>query len=214
MGDIVLYDYWRSSAAYRLRIALNLKGLAHEARPVDLLTAEHKGAANLARNPQGLVPTLEIDGRALTQSLPILEYLDETRPDPPLIPRDPARRHAARAFAAAVAMEIHPVCNMSVARYGAGLAGEDYGMGDWMARFIPPGLAALEAMAPKEGAFLFGDAPGLAECCLIPQLYNARRWEVDLTPYPRLVAVDAAAAALDAFARAAPEAVRPEGGGA
>ncbi|MEM7523385.1 MAG: maleylacetoacetate isomerase [Pseudomonadota bacterium] len=212
MTDVVLHDYWRSSAAYRVRIALNLKGIAYMSRQVDLLAGDHKAEANRARNPQGLVPTLEIDGLTLAQSLPVIEYLDETRPAPALLPQSPIERQAARAFAAAVAMEIHPVCNMSVARYGADLGGEDYGPVDWMARFIPPGLAALEVMAarrPMADAFLFGEAPGLTECCLIPQLYNARRWEVDLAPYPRLTEVDARCQALAAFAAAHPDVVGP-----
>ncbi|MEO0361216.1 MAG: maleylacetoacetate isomerase [Pseudomonadota bacterium] len=214
MAEATLYDYWRSSAAYRVRIALNLKGVAYRAAPVNLLTDEHKAEANRARNPQGLVPSLEIDGATMTQSLPILEYLDETRPSPPLLPADPALRQRARAFAAAIAMEIHPICNMSVARYGVELGGGAFAMKDWMARFITPGLAALEAMAAGRSAFLFGDAPGLAECLLVPQIYNARRWEVDLAACPQLVEVDAACAGLPAFADAHPDAVGPPPEGA
>ncbi len=207
MGEIVLYDYWRSSAAYRVRIALNLKGMTYRAVPVNLLTGEHKGAANLARNKQALVPTLTLNGLTLTQSLSIIEYLDETHPDPRLIPQDSLARHRARAIAAAIAMEIHPVCNMSVARYATQKSGDE--MGDWMRHFIPLGLAGVEAMVSdgQAGAFCQGDAPGLADCCLIPQLYNARRWEVDLTPYPTLTAIEARCAALPAFQRAHPDAV-------
>lgn len=207
MDEVVLYDYWRSSAAYRVRIALNLKGIAYRAVPVDLLKGDHRGAANLARNPQGLVPTLEIDGLTLTQSLPIIEYLDETRPAVRLIPADPVARHRVRAIAAAIAMEIHPVCNLSVARHATG--GEKGPMGEWMRTFIPKGLAAVEAMAAKghKGGFIDGDAPGLADCCLIPQLYNARRWEVDLEPFPVLREVEAHCGSLNAFQAAHPDAV-------
>lgn len=208
MTKPILYDYWRSSAAYRIRIALNLKGVDYVARPVDLLKGEHKGDLNMARNPQGLVPTLEIDGLVLTQSLPIIEYLDETRPDAPLLPADGRDRHRVRAIAAAIAMEIHPVCNLSVARYATELTGgED--LGPWMRHFLPKGLAAVEVMvaAGATGGFCHLDTPSLADCCLMPQLYNARRWEVDLTPYPTLLAVEAHCAELNAFQVAHPDMV-------
>lgn len=209
MGEVILWDYWRSSAAYRLRIALNLRGIAYEARPVDLLKGEHAAPENLARNPQGLVPTLEIDGLTLTQSLPILEYLEETRPERPLLPADPVSRQRVRAVAAAIAMEIHPVCNMSVARHATG--GSPEAMGVWMRHFIPRGLEGVERMvaAMRTGGFCFGEEPGLADVLLMPQLYNARRWEADLSPFPVLLAVEARCAALDAFAAAHPDAVRP-----
>ena len=211
MSKPILYDYWRSSAAYRIRIALNLKLIDYVAQPVDLLKGEHKGDLNLARNPQGLVPTLEIDGLVLTQSLPIIEYLDETRPDVPLLPADIRDRHRVRAIAAAIAMEIHPVCNMSVARYGTELAGGD-DLRPWMSHFITKGLAAVEIMVAQgaTGGFCHLDAPTLADCCLMPQLYNARRWGVDLEPYPTLRAVEAHCAELNAFQRAHPDAVAPK----
>lgn len=203
----ILYDYWRSSAAYRLRIALNHKGIAYDAVQVNLVTGEHREAANMVRNPQGLVPALEIDGLMLTQSLPILEYLDETRPDAPLIPADPVARHHARAVACAIAMEIHPVCNLSVARHAAGLAGGDSAMAEWMQHFIPKGLAGVEELVTRApvGAFCVGDTVTIADICLVPQLYNARRWEVDLSPYPKLVEIDARCTALPAFANAHPD---------
>lgn len=207
MSDVILHDYWRSSAAYRVRIALNLKGIAYQARPVNLLTGDHGGAENRARNPQGLVPTLEIDGLTLTQSLPIIEYLDETRPSSRLMPKDPVARHRVRAIAGAIAMEIHPVCNISVAQRATG--GEKDEMARWMNHFIPKGLAAVEAMvaAGRTGGFIHGDAPGLADCCLTPQLYNARRWEIDLAPYPALREVEGRCAALNAFEAAHPDTV-------
>lgn len=207
MSPVILYDYWRSSAAYRIRIALNLKGIAYQPRPVDLLTGAHKDAANTARNPQGLVPTLEIDGLTLTQSLPIIEYLDETRPEIRLIPEDARQRHKVRAISAAIAMEIHPVCNLSVAKYATGRSGDE--MGDWMRHFIPKGLAPVEQMVAdgRAGGFCHRDTPTLADCCLIPQLYNARRWEVDLSPYPALRDVEAHCAALNAFQEAHPDTV-------
>ena len=210
MAKPILYDYWRSSAAYRVRAALNLKGIDYIPRPVNLLTGEHRGELNLARNPQGLVPTLEIDGLILVQSLPIIEYLDETRPDIPLIPDDAQGRQRVRAIACAIAMEIHPVCNLSVARYATALAGEE-GPAFWMRHWIPHGLAAVEEMvcSGRVGGFCHGDRPTLADCCLMPQLYNARRWEVDLAPYPALREVEAHCAELNAFKRAHPDAVGP-----
>jgi maleylacetoacetate isomerase len=203
----VLYDYWRSSAAYRVRIALNLLGIAYRSVPVDLTAGEQRQAENLARNPQGLVPTLEIDGVRLTQSLAIVEYLNETR-GAGWLPDDAAGRARARALAYAVAMEIHPVCNVSVARKAVELSEGRAETRDWMLAFIPKGLAAVERLLddPATGRFAHGDAPGLADICLVPQLYNAGRWGVDLEPMPRIRAVAAACAALPAFAAAHPDA--------
>jgi maleylacetoacetate isomerase len=211
MTDIVLYDYWRSSSAYRVRIALNVKGLAYRAEPVNLLAGEQRSAAHLARNPQGLVPALAIDGRMLGQSLAIVEYLDETRPDPPLLPADAAGRQRVRALAHAIAMEIHPVCNQSVARYAASLTGDEATLKTWMHRFIPPGLAAFETMlgAPETGRFCHGDAVTLADLCLVPQVYNARRWEVALDGLPRIRRIAEALEALPAFAAAHPDRIGP-----
>lgn len=216
----VLYDYWRSSAAYRVRIALNLKAIAYAARPVNLLKDEHRSAEHLARNPQGLVPALEIDGRVLTQSLAIVEYLDETRPDPPLLPADPAGRQRVRALAYAIAMEIHPVCNLSVSRHVAALVGggdaaaREAATGDWMRHFIGPGLAAFERLleAPETGRFCHGDTPTMADLCLVPQLYNARRWGVPLDGLPRILRIDAALAGIEAFAAAHPDRIGPPPG--
>jgi maleylacetoacetate isomerase len=205
--ETVLYDYWRSSAAYRVRIALNLAGVAYRSVPVDLTAGEHRGAAHLERNPQGLVPALEIDGVRLTQSLAIVEYLNETR-GLAVLPHEPVARARVRALAYAVAMEIHPVCNLSVARKAVEFAGGSAEMADWMLAFIPKGLAALETMlaAAPDGRFAWGDAVTLADICLMPQLYNARRWNVDLAPMPRIRAIEAACAALPAFAAAHPDA--------
>jgi maleylacetoacetate isomerase len=207
---IVLHDYWRSSAAYRVRIGLNLLGLTYERRVVDLLKGEQAQAENLARNPQGLVPTLEIDGLRLTQSLAILEYLDETR-GAGFLPRDPAGRARVRALAHAVAMEIHPVCNLRVARHAVEASGGAIMQEAWMRHFIPLGLAGLEAMLEdgRAGRYCHGDGITLADLCLVPQLYNARRWGVDLAPYPRITAIDAALQEIPAVQAAHPDAVAP-----
>ena len=207
----VLYDYWRSSASYRVRIALNLKGIPYETVPVNLLAGEHRQAPHLARNPQGLVPALEIDGAVMTQSLAIIDYLDETRPEPPLLPADPLGRQRVRALAHAIAMDIHPVCNMSVSRYAASLAGGEDGAALWMRRFIRPGLEAFEALLshPATGRFCHGDSVTLADLCLVPQVYNARRWEVRIDDLPRIGAVAAALETVPEIAAAHPDQVRP-----
>ncbi|MCA1661450.1 MAG: maleylacetoacetate isomerase [Novosphingobium sp.] len=209
MPEAILHDYWRSSAAYRVRIALNLKGVEYRSVQVDLRAGEQERDDYLSLNPQGLVPTLEIDGHVLTQSLAIIDYLDATRPDPPMVSSDPARRSRTLAQALIVAADIHPINNLRVlnalrADYGA----SEEQLQTWTQRWIASGFAALEATAPDTGLF-GGDAPDLADVCLVPQMYNARRFELDLAPYPRLVRIDAALRARDPVARAAPEAVRP-----
>lgn len=205
----VLWDYWRSSASYRLRIGLGLAKIPFEARSVDLVAGDHRTEAHLARNPQGLVPVLEIDGQQLTQSLAILEYLDETR-NLGWLPQSAPERARVRRIAQAIAMEIHPVCNLSVARFATNAA-PDLEMKDWMQRFIAPGLAAVEKMLDDaaSGAFCHGDQPGLADICLVPQIYNARRWEVNLSAMPHLVAIDARMQALAPVAAAHPDQFKP-----
>jgi maleylacetoacetate isomerase len=211
MSKPVLYDYFRSSAGYRVRIALNLKGIGYERVPMNLLESEQKAPEYRARNPQALVPTLEIDGLRLTQSLAIIDYLEAIAPEPPLLPRDPADRAQMLALALAVACDIHPINNLRVLRYLSGPLGLDpETRSAWYAHWVREGLAALEAMAaPRAGRFLFGDAPTLADICLVPQMFNARRFEVPLDDYPLLVRVDAEANGLDAFAAAHPERYAP-----
>lgn len=208
---VKLYDYWRSSAAYRVRIALNLKGIEYESVEIDLLAGAQISPENLARNPQGLVPTLEIDGRTLTQSLAILEYLDDTARGPLLMPDDAEGRHRVRALSHAIAMEIHPVCNVSVARHAAELSGDDDGMRKWMLHWIGPRLAAFERMldSPATGRFCHGDAPTVADVVLMPQIYNARRWGVELAPLARTMEIVARLERIPAFAAAHPDKVRP-----
>ena len=204
MSDVILYDYPKSSASYRVRIALNLAGLAYEAVNVDLLEGAQRGADHLARNPQGFVPVLDIDGHRLTQSLAILEYLDTTR-RMGLLPGDPAARAKAQALAMVIAVDLHPVCNLSVASHATG--GEEPARTDWMRHFIGRGLTAFEDMlgAYVQEPFCTGTAPRLADICLIPQLYNADRWGAPLDQMPRIRAVREACDALPAFAEAHPD---------
>jgi maleylacetoacetate isomerase len=208
----LLHDYFRSSAAYRVRIALNMKGVDYDRRPVNLVESEQKSEAYRARNPQGLVPTLEIDGLTLTQSLSIAVYLDQKYPEPPLVPRDPADGAHVRAMALAIACDIHPLNNLRVLKYLKGALKQDQAAIDsWYAHWVTEGLQALEAMAaPRAGAFLLGDTPSLADVCLVPQLYNARRFSVPITPYPTLRRADETASALPAFAAAHPDRVAQE----
>lgn len=211
MTDTILYDYWRSSASYRLRIALNIADIDYRAVSVDLVQAAHKSPAHLARNPQGLVPVLEIDGHRFTQSLAILEYLNDTR-NLGLLPNDPSEAAHVRALAHSVAVDVHPVCNLGVVNHVAQLLPEnDTAKIDWMRHFIPAGLEAFEALlAPfEQSPYCCGASPSLADICLIPQLYNAHRWGVDISDMPRILAIEAACADHPAFAAAAPDQVKP-----
>lgn len=205
-----LHSYFRSSAAYRCRIALNLKGLVHETASVHLIRdgGQHNTPAYRALNPQALVPTLEHDGRVITQSLAIIEYLDEVHPEPPLLPGDAGSRARIRAFALAIACDIHPLNNLRVLNYLKGPLQQDQAAADtWYRHWIKEGLEACEKLlAAPESRFAFGDRPTMADACLIPQMYNARRLKCDLSGMPRLVAIDAACLTLPAFASAAPEA--------
>ncbi len=206
-----LYDYWRSSAAYRVRIALNLKGIAYEAVPTSLLDGAQKAPDYVAMNPQGLVPMLEVDGLWLTQSLAIIDWLDASYAAPRLIPVDAVARAAELAKALLIAADIHPINNLRILKYLKKELGHAQAEIDqWARHWIIEGFTALEAMADPAAPFLSGDAPGLADICLIPQMANARRVETPLDAFPRLIAIDARARALEPFARAHPDAVKPD----
>ena len=206
MSEAVLHDYWRSSASYRVRIALEHLGIPYRKVPIDLLKGEQRAENYRAMNPQGLVPTLEIDGRVLTQSLAIIEYLAETRPDAGIMPADHADRHFVRTISYAIAMEIHPVCNSHVVAHVVELTGKPESREAWMQRFIGQGLANVEKLlAGTADRFCFGDKPGMADFCLVPQLYNARRWGADIASCERLLAIDAECAKLPAFQAAFPK---------
>lgn len=204
------YGYFRSSAAYRLRIAFGLKGLAPDFIPVHLVRdgGQQKSAAYRDVNPQALVPSLLTDdGAVLTQSLAILEWLEETRPEPPLLPKDPLARAHVRAFAQVICCDIHPLQNLRVLQYLRAEYGQDQaGVEAWCRRWLGEGLWACEALVARgaEHRFCFGEEPGLADICLVPQLFSADRFGVDLDPMPRLRAIRAACEALPAFAAAHP----------
>ena len=204
-----LYGYFRSSAAYRTRIALNLKGLEYEYVPVHLSKGEQRAASYRALNAQELVPTLIDDRGIFTQSLAIIEYLDECYPEPPLLPKLPEARARVRAIALAIACDIHPLNNLRVLQYLIGpLGATDGAKNAWYRHWIEVGLDALEtqlAKDPATGTFCYGDAPTLADICLVPQLANARRFAIPLEPYPTLVRIDANCGKLDAFAAASPD---------
>ncbi len=205
---LILHGAWRATAPYRVRIALHLKGLAFANAPVDLRGGEQRGEAYRALNRQGLVPALETGGPVLTQSLAILEWLEETHPRPPLLPADPESRAVVRAMADIVACDIHPLNNLrvlqAVERLGFSMGSPEQRA--WGARWIDDGFAALEPMVARHGAgFAFGETPTLADCCLIPQIWSSSRFAVDMAPYPALAAVAARAAAHPAFQAAHPD---------
>ena len=207
MTQPLLHDMTTSSACYRVRIGLALKGVAYARTNVDLLAGEQRAPAYLAKNPQAVIPTLEIDGHIIGQSLAILDYLDARFPQPRFVPREPAARARVLQKTLAIAADIHPVNNLRVRRYLIDPLGQPKDMvEEWQRHWMAEGFAALEAMAVADGtAFLSGDTPGLADICLVPQMFNARRAELDLAPYPELRRIDGAATALDAFAEAHPE---------
>ena len=207
MSRIVLYDYYRSSACYRIRIALNLKGVAYEKRSVNLLQSEQQRDEYHALNPQGLVPTLEIDGHRLTQSVAIITYLDTRFPTPPLLPAMALERAHVGAMAMIVVCDVHPLQNLRVNNYLKRTLGHSQEeVTAWDAHWIAEGLGALEAMAAaKAGKFLFGDKPTAADICLVPQLYNARRFNVALDDYPTLLRAEENSNKLEAFAAAHPD---------
>lgn len=204
MSDVVLWDYPKSSASYRLRIALNLAGIDYRIETVDLLAKDHLSAKHLARNPQGFVPVLDIDGHRFTQSLAILDYLDTTR-GLGLLPADPAQRARQTALAHAIAVDLHPVCNLSVA--GFATKGEEPARTGWMRHFITPRLTAFEEMlgAFTQAPYCSGETPGLADIILMPQIYNAIRWGADYAGCTRIIAVADACAQHRAFADAHPD---------
>lgn len=206
---IRFHGYFRSSSSYRCRIAFNLKGVAYDFVPVHLTRdgGQQKTASYRALNPQGLVPALEVDGLVLTQSPAILEWLEETHPEPPLLPDTPTERAAVRAFCAVIACEIHPLQNLRTLQYlGAEFGQDQSGKDAWCQRWIGDGLAACEALLARRPAsrFAFGDRPGMAEVYLVPQMFSARRFHVDTSAMPRLSAILAACEGLPAFAEAEP----------
>jgi maleylacetoacetate isomerase len=203
-----LHTYFRSSAAFRVRIALNLKGLAYDAAFVHLPRGEHRAPAYGALNPQALVPALEDGGNLLTQSLAIIEYLEETRPLPPLLPRDPAARARVRSLSLLIACEIHPLNNLRVLTYLKRALGQNEAqVNAWYRHWIADGLAKFEAqLAGTEGAgrYCHGDTPTMADCCLVPQVFNAQRYQCDTAAYPATMRVFAECMKIEAFGRAQP----------
>ena len=203
---LILHDYWRSGAGYRVRIALNLKGLAYQRVTHDLRTGAQSAPSFVSKAPQGLVPALEAHGQIFTQSLAMIEWLEETYPEPPLLPRAPQARAVVRAMAHIVACDTHPLNNLRVLK----TLETDLGAGPdersrWISRWITDGFHALERLALDHGGtYLFGDQPSLADCCLVPQVYSARRFEVDLSAFPKLVQIEQTASLHPAFRAAAP----------
>lgn len=205
-SDFTLYGYFRSSAAFRVRIALNLKGIAADQRFVHLRKNEQFNPDYLKLNPQHLIPTLAHQGNAIAQSVAIMEYLDEMQPTPPLLPADPAGRAKVRALSLAIACDIHPLNNLRVLRHLQGMGLQEDQRTDWQRHWIAEGFAALEQeLKARAGRFCHDDAPTMADCCLVPQMTNARRSDMDLSPYPSLLAIEQACYQLPAFTDARPE---------
>ena len=203
---LVLHSAKRASAPYRVRIGLNLKGLDFELRPVDLVANAHQTEDYRSLNAQALVPTLEVDGRPLTQSLAILEWLDEAFPEPRLLPTDPFDRAAVRAMAEIIACDIHPLNNLRILRALTALEIDEAHRNAWATRWISEGFSALEPMVSRHGgAYAFGDTPGLVDCLLVPQVFNAGRFNVDLSPFPAIQAAAGRAARHPAIAAAHPD---------
>ena len=209
MNEILLYDYWRSSASYRVRIVLNLKGVKYTSVPTSLLDGDNKAPEYVARNPQGFVPMLHIDGHDLTQSLAIIDYLDANYHEPKMVSSDPVMRAKTLAQALVIAADIHPINNLRILKYLRDTLGQEQSaIDDWYRHWIAEGFTALEAMAPDDG--LFGsDLPNLADVCLVPQMANARRFDTPLAAFPKLVRIDAALTAMPAFVAAHPDTVKP-----
>ena len=209
LSDIILHGFWRSSAAYRVRIALNLKAIDYEQRNYVLGKKEHKTEAFLAKNPQGLVPTLEVDGKIITQSLTIIEYLDHIKAENRLLPLDPHERARVQSIAYAIACEIHPLNNLRILLYLKNDFGQDQdAVNSWYRHWVAEEFTALEKKLNTEtetGTFCHGDKPGFADCFLIPQIYNAQRFGCDLSDYPTIMCINDACLAQDAFKDAVPE---------
>lgn len=205
--SIILHGYWRSGTSYRTRIALHLKGLAFDYRAVDLRSGEQRADDYRRLNPQGLVPTLEYEGRAIAQSPAILEWLEERFPAPPLLPADPADRAEVRAMAALVGCDVHPLNNLRVLQQLKQQFGADQAALDaWAGRWISAGFDALERLIERRGdGWSFGAAPTLADCYLVPQVYSARRFNVDVAAWPRIAGIEARAAGHSAFQAAHPD---------
>jgi maleylacetoacetate isomerase len=208
MTDITLFDFWRSSASYRVRIALNLKDVAYRSTPINLVDGAQRNPEFVARNPQGFVPMLHVDGHDLTQSLAIIDYLDAVHPEPRLIPADPLERAKAMTAALTIAADIHPLNNLRVMNYlKSELQQSQEVIDHWYLHWVSEGLTAVEAKAPTVGLF-GGDSPNIADICLVPQMYNARRFDTPFAAFPKLVRIDAALSEIEAFAKAAPEMVK------